>query len=67
MFLKWKKFFSTPFFILTESLGYLKEVELFIENKKLKINVLLDQQLRNGDFDLYYFDYQNETSKWVKS
>lgn len=64
LFLKWKKHFKESIFILTENLDYVKDINVFLETAPLKIRVILDRQLKDREFKLYY--YNSDQGEWKK-
>ncbi|WP_269919854.1 hypothetical protein [Caldifermentibacillus hisashii] len=65
MFLKWKKNFNERIFIITESLDYVQELNMFMETKPIKLRVILDEQLKYREFELYHYE-ADHPKKWVK-
>lgn len=55
MFLKWRKNFSDRIFIITESISYLKGLDVFIETLSLKVRVVLDKDLKDRTSMFYYY------------
>lgn len=66
MYLKWKQNFSERIFVITEKLDYIRDLDIFMETEQpLMIRVILDEQLKNRELKLYYYD-KNSKEKWVK-
>jgi hypothetical protein len=60
MFLKWRRF-TERIIIVTESIQYLKPLDLFFQDRKMKIRTITDEQLMR-DFPQFY-SYQENGDK----
>ncbi|MFD2658483.1 hypothetical protein [Gracilibacillus thailandensis] len=66
MYLKWKRQFNKRIFLITENLDYVKDIEIFMESDQpLMLRVILDEQLKEREFDIYHYD-SSSTEKWIK-
>lgn len=66
MYLKWKDHFNHRIFIITEKIDYVRDIDIYMEQEQpLKLRVVLDEQLKRREFDVYYYD-PNSEEKWIK-